>query len=449
EIRAIRVAINPVSKLSYENIVVTLSADLYLDVYVWNGGTWVENHNINSSPVRATYPTRHMRPFDIVYERKSGRAMLVYDVNINDATKDLAYRIWDGSNWSSEYYIDLTGLASTNPDFSFVRLVSFPDNTSDNIAMIVLDETNSDALVAIWDGSSWGNFYTVTTSAATGIYETVSIAYETNSKHVLAAVGSGNKSVVAAEFTGSWAAAPTATYKTGGPSTARFVMLNSNPASDSIMLTIIDSIAGLYTMLWDGTSWGSPTTHDTAVDYSTTRCADFAWGPLGQNGLLIWGTTAGQINYNRYSAGAWGTASSVTMGSTIHPWFVMMGNPRNIADDNTFLASIAEETVYKLGAVRATTTGAPVVIGNNTFTNNISDATWDPSFLSYNLFGVPTEFTQIVEFTGKSNAESWDYIDLTLNGQWTVANVNVTVQLYNYSLGRYAQSGEEGYLSYT
>ncbi|MBC7219569.1 MAG: PGF-pre-PGF domain-containing protein, partial [Hadesarchaea archaeon] len=66
-----------------------------------------------------------------------------------------------------------------------------------------------------------------------------------------------------------------------------------------------------------------------------------------------------------------------------------------------------------------------------------------------NLFGVPTEFTQIVEFTGKSNAESWDYIDLTLNGQWTVANVNVTVQLYNYSLGRYAQSGEEGYLSYT
>ncbi|MBC7219761.1 MAG: hypothetical protein H5T49_06520, partial [Hadesarchaea archaeon] len=81
EIRAIRVAINPVSKLSYENIVVTLSADLYLDVYVWNGSTWVENHNINSSPVRATYPDRHMRPFDIAYEMKSGRAMLVYDIN--------------------------------------------------------------------------------------------------------------------------------------------------------------------------------------------------------------------------------------------------------------------------------------------------------------------------------------------------------------------------------
>lgn len=448
-IRGMRVAINPVRKLSYENIVVTLSADLYLDAYVWNGSTWVENHNINSSPVRASYPAQVMRPFDIAYEMKSGRAMLVYDVNINDATKDLAYRIWDGSSWSSEYYIDISGVASTNPNFSFVKLVSFPDNTSDNIAMIVLDETNSDAFVAIWNGSSWGDFSTVTTSASTGIYEVVDIAYETNSKHILAVTGSSNKSFDWTEFTGAWSTPTTTSFIATGAVLARYLILKSNPASDNIMLTVIDTRPALTTMPWNGTAWGSYLAHDTAIDYSTTRCADFAWNPTGQSGLLIWGTTAGQINYNRFSAGAWGTASSVTMGANIHPWFVETGNPRNIPNDNMFLASVAEETVYKLGAVRSGLTGAPVVIGDNTFTNNTLSVTWQSSSLRYNRFGVPTEFTEKVEFTGKANAESWEYIDLTVNSQWTVDNVNVVVQLYNYGLGRYATIGENGYLSYT
>ncbi|MEM3514751.1 MAG: hypothetical protein QW495_05450, partial [Candidatus Hadarchaeum sp.] len=451
EIREIRVAVNPVSKLSYENIVVTLSADLYLDVYVWNGSTWVENHNINSSPVRASYPTVNIRPFDIAYEMKSGRALLVYDVNINDATKDLAYRIWNGSSWSEEYYIDLTGLASTNPNFSFIRLASFPDNTSDNIAMIVLDETNSDSLVAIWNGSSWGNFNVLTQTNSTGTYEAIGIAYETNSKHVLAVSGvTTNKSMIWTEFNGvSWSAPTTTAFVATGNVQARYILLNSNPTSDAIMLTIIDTRPGLDTMLWSGTAWGPYTSHDAAIDYSTFRCAYFAWNPTGQSGLLLWGTTAGQISYKQFSAGAWGTASSVVMGTYTHPWFVMMGNPRNITDDNMFLASVAEDASYKLGAVRAGTTGAPVVIGDNTFSNNTLSATWQPSFLRYNLFGAPTEFTQIVEFTGKANAEIWDYVDVNVDSQWTQANVNVTIQLYNYALGRYALSGENGYLSYT
>ncbi|MGC8816666.1 MAG: PGF-pre-PGF domain-containing protein [Candidatus Hadarchaeum sp.] len=58
-------------------------------------------------------------------------------------------------------------------------------------------------------------------------------------------------------------------------------------------------------------------------------------------------------------------------------------------------------------------------------------------------------FTENVEFTGTSNTEQWDSLTWTVDSQWTADSVNVVLQLYNYGLGRYAESGEDGYLSYT
>jgi hypothetical protein len=54
----------------------------------------------------------------------------------------------------------------------------------------------------------------------------------------------------------------------------------------------------------------------------------------------------------------------------------------------------------------------------------------------------------VVEFGGSSNLEEWTQLQLTLDSAWTVGSVNVTIQLYNYALGRYAEPGEDGYLNY-
>jgi hypothetical protein len=62
---------------------------------------------------------------------------------------------------------------------------------------------------------------------------------------------------------------------------------------------------------------------------------------------------------------------------------------------------------------------------------------------------LPSRYTAEVEFAGASNSEQWDNLVWTVDSQWTVDNVNVTLQLYNYQLGRYAQSGEDGYIAYT
>jgi len=61
---------------------------------------------------------------------------------------------------------------------------------------------------------------------------------------------------------------------------------------------------------------------------------------------------------------------------------------------------------------------------------------------------LPSEFTAEVEFTGTSNTATWTQLVWTVDSCWTIANVNVTLQLYNYTSGSYPTSGD-GYLSYT
>jgi len=60
---------------------------------------------------------------------------------------------------------------------------------------------------------------------------------------------------------------------------------------------------------------------------------------------------------------------------------------------------------------------------------------------------LPSEFTAEVEFTGTSNTATWTQLVWTVDSCWTTANVNVTLQLYNYTSGSYPTSGD-GYISY-
>jgi len=61
---------------------------------------------------------------------------------------------------------------------------------------------------------------------------------------------------------------------------------------------------------------------------------------------------------------------------------------------------------------------------------------------------LPSEFTVEVEFTETSNTATWTQLVWTVDSCWTTANVNVTLQLYNYNSGSYPTSGD-GYISYT
>jgi len=58
-----------------------------------------------------------------------------------------------------------------------------------------------------------------------------------------------------------------------------------------------------------------------------------------------------------------------------------------------------------------------------------------------------SEYTAEVEFSGSSNTYNWTQITWTVDSSWTVENVSVTLQLFNYTSGDYPTSGN-GYISY-
>jgi hypothetical protein len=61
---------------------------------------------------------------------------------------------------------------------------------------------------------------------------------------------------------------------------------------------------------------------------------------------------------------------------------------------------------------------------------------------------LPSVYTVQVELTGSSNTQNWQVLTWTLNSAFTAANVDATLQLYNYDTVQYPTSGD-GCITYT
>ncbi|UCC58780.1 MAG: hypothetical protein JSW14_02390 [Candidatus Bathyarchaeum sp.] len=77
-----------------------------------------------------------------------------------------------------------------------------------------------------------------------------------------------------------------------------------------------------------------------------------------------------------------------------------------------------------------------------------SDTTQDSWGIDATLLHVwSSQYTVEVEFTGSSDLEDWSQLTWTVDSAWTTGSVDVTMQLYNFTLGAYPTSGD-GYMNY-
>jgi hypothetical protein len=60
---------------------------------------------------------------------------------------------------------------------------------------------------------------------------------------------------------------------------------------------------------------------------------------------------------------------------------------------------------------------------------------------------VTSEYTTEVEFIGSGNVDYWTQLNWTTNIAWTTGSVDVTLQLYNFTLDGYPTGGD-GYMAY-
>ncbi|HLB67190.1 MAG TPA: hypothetical protein VJN63_01745 [Thermoplasmata archaeon] len=374
-IRAVRIAWSPTT--SATRIIVTQSDDGWLDAYVCTPTCTVTN---NIGQVWSVAPASPEKRFDIAYEQMSGEALLVFGVLSTDTTRDIAYRTYVGGTWSAEQYLDDAGHA-TDIQYSSINVAS--RKGTDQIGVVGGDITNDDVNAWIWDGSAWANFAEITATAETPNQERIAIAWESGSGHVLAVtVPAGSVNIIFREYTAGWG--PASTFQCANDN-SEYLSLKSNPSAtaNDMVLALNDDVGAalnLYTCYWNGSSWANWNTHDTEIDSSSTRPFDFAWENSGNRGLLVWGTTAGQVAYKTFTApNTWGAQTNVAMGSGTHPWVQLRTNPR--AGSVKILGAVLAAT-QDLGAIKWDGTSFTVV-GASTFSADVGSTLYESFELEY------------------------------------------------------------------
>ncbi|XZE45558.1 cadherin domain-containing protein [Pirellulaceae bacterium SH467] len=223
------------------------SSDSY--AFVWNGSGWgnsiiLENGGGNQTDAY------------VAYESLSGEAIVVYDAISGGS--DLNFRTWNGTSWSSQSTLTSPG---TSGDPVYVSLASDPN--SDRIALSASTSSN-EAWFSVWNGSSWGNETLASDTLVSASGMMASVAFESTSGDLLAVYAENSTSLSVRTWTqgGGWSAEQY-TPSLGSSLTPASVALYSDPASNHIMLGVLDSTSDVSFIEWDGGNWGSVTEVET------------------------------------------------------------------------------------------------------------------------------------------------------------------------------------------
>lgn len=312
-----------------EKILAVLSSAGYLDVSVWKGDTQTWTSPARMASVGTTIDA--YRVFDVTYEENSGKGIIVYNPSATGA--DPQYRVWNGSNWSSQQAIDI----ATTGVVYWIKLASKP--VSDEIALITLD-ANSDVYGMIWNGTSWSNGLLLENTASASIKEDIAVEYTQISKKAMFAWGSGTSTESRMWEGTAWSSELAAVSIGAAPN---WFSLKADPNSDRLVLVSVDGISDLNTVRWSGFSWTIDTEHDGSVETNVARCADAEFETMiGHEGhiVLVWGDfSVNPITYKHFDGTSWTLATQVptsAMPTTRQLWHVL----RRSGDDKILLTTL-------------------------------------------------------------------------------------------------------------
>ena len=446
-IRFARQATCPLLSRCYDRIFVTDSNDGYLDAYVYDGATatWTVTNNIGDTGGSSNA----FRCFDIAYETTTGRALLVY--SRGTSTLEIGYRIWTyGSGWSAENTLELP---YTTGRVNWVMLARCPatraGTADDNEIAFIMEDVNEDIQGYIWTGSTWslmGVGAVWDGTAATSTRDVIAVAYEQTTGEAMWIWGD---SVATHQNYRTWdgttlSAVTDLTIANQGGIVA-YCSLQANPTNDDLIYSAVDAAYDLNTAYWDGSAWTvSAIEHDADVDFISERCFDCAWQSDGAAALLVWGTTAGSISWQKFTPpDTWTAEATAVYVSTKH-WVQLRTNSRNVAGNIMIMGAI-ESTASDIGCITWDGTTFTVV-GTSTFTASVGSLAYECFDLRWQR-QMPSEMTFSVEFLGSSDLGSWTSLIWTINSHFSVAGVTATAQLHNWNSGSYPTGAGDGYMT--
>jgi PGF-pre-PGF domain-containing protein len=337
------------SSVSSKRVIVVLHVDGTLDSFACESGctsesSWTKQQNIVD--LWSTVPAGVDRPFDIRFEGSSGDLVLVYDKVSTTSGDELFYRIMtDASNTFGSETIINTPTADTTSDriYPFIRMSANPALSSDEIVMIMQDDSNLDAHAMIWDGVTWGTSTTISTAyaAASLREEVIGIAYEKSSGHIIAVSGE-NANIRYREYTTSWQPSALVGGVATGVGNMNWITLKGTPqaSGNDIFMAFVGDTTDFATIHWTGSAWSTGTEQDTAIDSDNTRAFDIAVSGdadgTGANvdALIMWGTANNNIRFSRWTIPNTFSAASNVANSGTHPWIQFANSPNPTTADN-------------------------------------------------------------------------------------------------------------------
>jgi hypothetical protein len=132
----VRLAADPTSD---QIVFAAQDADKDLNYNVWNGSSWGANQQLDSN-----LGTSDRRRFDVIFERGTGRAMLLY---AHSGVKSLRYRTWNGSAWSAEQHGPNIG--------EYIEIIHLSRGFGDSDLFAAVSDSARDLHIMRWNGTSW------------------------------------------------------------------------------------------------------------------------------------------------------------------------------------------------------------------------------------------------------------------------------------------------------
>ena len=201
------------NKKAVVSVEVPPSGNPYIYAAIYDESNWDDGNGSAYNDLKqlgqvsdATY-----RRFFAAYEQVSGKLLVVADDY--STAGQINYWTYDGSTWSSA---NTYAFSTITGHPRFIRMASKPG--ANEIAFIVSD-SNGYTTVMIWDGSTWGNEYRITTGNLSAGTECIGIDYiraGAQQGYIFAATAESGSGVTGTVWNGStW----TESYLSGGSST--------------------------------------------------------------------------------------------------------------------------------------------------------------------------------------------------------------------------------------
>ncbi|MBI4346816.1 MAG: hypothetical protein HY553_08165, partial [Elusimicrobia bacterium] len=359
-----------------EKVLATLDVEGRLKVQVWTeaGGWSAPLELANGLAGVAAY-----RPFDVAYERKSGRAVIFY-ANSNIPR----YNIWDGTTWlfGGTGAAMPTGAPAQSGTPWWIRAEANPDPNSDEIVVATLDNAATPDLRAyVWDGSSFISELLLedtaeATAANNPITQVFDLAWESQSGRCMVIWGDNNSTTY--PNTGekmlryriwdtgpnTWGSETNTPDQDSDTPDIRWVRAVGDPRSNRIIMASSFWRSGPNTSLtlnsWNGSAWATATPgfyqevvlNNLEPNFTPStwerRPFDLGFEASGEQGLAVWSAANNDaLQYRKFASasGSW-DATTATGPNLISDPQVIRINADTITDEMYVLASNAQGMMY-------------------------------------------------------------------------------------------------------